>query len=328
MWSTKSIMSSLILSLLLSLFLMAQPSLGKEYPAKPIEILCPYSAAGPMDITSRVIAEIAPKYLGESMVVINRPGAGGSIAAAEIISSKPDGYKIAYLSNIFFASTVKIQKIPFDPGHLVPIANMVEARGGLAVKSDSPYRNLNDLLNYARKSPGNLKWAHTGRGTTMHLNALLLFRKAGVQTTEIPFKGVPEVITALLGGHVDAMSFTYGSASEQLKAGNVRFLVFYGNRRDREMRDVPCTTELGFPEIGNMATLFGFYAHKDTPVKIRETLTDAFKRMSEDPAVRKVIERVGDEPRFGGPEFVREGIRRAEETSVPLLKELGLYVEK
>jgi tripartite-type tricarboxylate transporter receptor subunit TctC len=260
--------------------------------------------------------------------VVTKPGAGGSIAAADVISSKPDGYKLVMLTNIFFATTTKIQKIPFNPSDLIPIANAMEMRAGMLVRSDSPYKTLADLLDYARKSPGKLRWAHAGRGISVHMNAALIFRKAGVETIDVPYKGAPEILTALLGGHVDAITQTHGSIVGNVEAGSVRYLVFYSDRRYRDFPNVPCAAELGFTEVGKLATFFGYYAHKDTPEKIKETLVDAFGKVCEDPGFRKGIEKIGEEPNCGGPEFLKKAIKEAEEIGVPMLKELGLYVGK
>ena len=101
-----------------------------DYPTKPIELLCPYTAGSFIDIMARLIADIAPTYLGQPMVVVNKPGAGGSLAAAEVISAKPDGYKLVALGQGFFAITTKTQKIPFNPDDLVPIANFMAWRLG------------------------------------------------------------------------------------------------------------------------------------------------------------------------------------------------------
>ena len=304
------------------------PALGKEYPTRPMELLCPYTAGGVTDLTARVIAEIASKYLGQPINVVNKPGAGGSIAAADVISSKPDGHKIIWLTNIFFATTTKTQKIPFDPNDIIPIASIMQIKLGMMVKGDSPWRTLAELLDYARKNPGKLRWAHGGRGLTVHLNALLLFKQAGVETIDIPYKGPSEILSAVLGGHVDAMSQQHGSVMDHVKVGSLRYLVSYSDRRFSDTPNVPCTTELGFTEVGKLPTIFGIYAHKDTPEKIKETLIDAFKKTYEDPELRKAIEKFGEEPKFGGPEFTKETIKKAEEAGVPLIKELGLYVGK
>jgi len=318
----------LILSLVFFGIVSIQPALAKEYPTKPVEIVSPYTPGSTTDMACRFVAEIAPKYLGQPVMVVNKTGAGGSIAAADVISSKPDGYKLINLSNGFFATTINTQKIPFDPRYLIPIANVMELRHGLLVRGDSPWKTLGDLLDYGRKNPGKLRWAHAGRGITVHIMTALIFRKAGVETIDLPYKGGPEILSALLGGHVDAIGVPSGGVRDHVKTGMIKYLVVYADRRYSELPEVPSAGELGFTEVGKLAALFGFYVHKDTPEKIKGTLIDVFKRTSEDPELRKGIEKLGEEPKFGGPEFLTEAIKKTEEVAVPMLKELGLYVGK
>jgi tripartite-type tricarboxylate transporter receptor subunit TctC len=299
-----------------------------DYPTKPIELLCPYTAGASIDIMARLIADIAPTYLGQPVAVVNKPGAGGSLAAAEVISAKPDGYKLVTLGQGFFAITTKTQKIPFDPDDLVPIANFMAWRLALMVKTDAPWKSLNDLLAYGKKSPGGLNWAHSGRGTPPHIIALDIFKKAGVQATDVPYKGSPEALAALLGGHIHAASLPYGTVRDQIKAGKVRPLAFYSEKRYSDQPNIPCIVELGFPDAAKLMTYVAIYAHKNTPEQIKTYLTGVSKKIYDDPRFKKLPDIGGEDPQYGGPEFVRQTIRNAEEVGVPILKEIGLYVGK
>lgn len=299
---------------------------GGKYPSAPIEVVVPYVPGGPADLMSRVVAGIASKFLGQPMVVATKTGAGGSLAAADVISSKPDGYKLMCAANSFFATTVKTQKIPFDPHDLVPVANFIEDTIGLAVRTDSPWKTLDDLLEYGKKNPGKIRWAHSGKGNALHTIALAIFRKAGVETVDVPYKGGAELGPALLGGHVDALSGPYPTMSDFVKSGKMRYLVVYSDKRYRALPNVPCLEELGFPQAAGLAVFFGMFIHKNTPNEIQKTLFEAFKKTSETPEFKKGIENIGQEPRFGDPEFLRQAIKKAEDAGVPILKELGLYV--
>jgi tripartite-type tricarboxylate transporter receptor subunit TctC len=326
MWRKMLILVLFVLLIASSSVVSAQ---AKEYPTKPIEVLCSYSGGSLMDLMVRVVAERAPKYLGQPMIVINRPGAGGSLAAAEVVSSAPDGYKITPLTNIFFATTVKMQKVPFNPNDLIPIANIMEYKLGMIVKGDSPWKTFNDLLDYAKKNPGKLRWGHPGRGTSVHLYTLLIFKKAGIEAIDVPYKGgTVENMPALLGGHLDAVATPYGAASEPVKAGLARFVIAYSERRYSDLPNVPSALELGFSEAAKLPTLMGFFAHRNTPEDVQKTLYNALKKTCDDPEFKKEFGKLGEELRFGGPEFVRERIKICEEIGVPLLKELGLYIGK
>ena len=299
---------------------------GAEYPTKPIEMVCPFTAGSSMDILSRLIADISPKYLGQPVVVINKPGAGGSIGAAEVIKSRPDGYKLFMISTGFMANALKVQKVPFEKDDLIPLANFMEYKQGLAVRGDSPWKSLKELLDYGKKNQGELKWAHSGRGIPLHISGLLIFRKAGVKTIEVPYPGSPQVLSALLGGHIDAASIVYGTIKDQVLAGKVRYLTFYTDHRYADQPNVESVVELGFPDAAKLVSYVGLYAHKNTPEPIKAFLIEALKKVYDDPRCKKGIEQIGEEPRFGGPDFIRASIKEEEAAGVPILKELGLYV--
>jgi len=301
---------------------------GKEaYPTKPIEIVVPYTPGTTMDLLARMIGNTAPKYLGQPVVPLNKPGAGGSPAAAEVIAAKPDGYKIMMTTNFFFASTTKTQKLPFNPYTLVPIASFIEYRNGLLVKGDSTYKTLNDLLDFGRKNPGKLSWGHSGRGTSQHMYGLLLFRKAKVETVDIPYKGSPDMISAVLGKHIEASFITYGATTDQVRSGALRYLITVGEKRYSNSPNVPCAVELGFPEMAKLPTYVGLYVHKETPEPIKKLLLDAMTKTYQDADFQKQLQTLGEEPRFAGPDAMKETIKVSEAAAEPMLKELGLYVE-
>jgi tripartite-type tricarboxylate transporter receptor subunit TctC len=299
---------------------------GKEYPEKSIEVVVPYTAGSSFDVLARIVAELAPKYLNQPMIVVNKAGAAGALTAADVISAAPDGYKVALLTTVFFSTATKTQKVPFNPTDLTPIANFSEQKIALVVKGDAPWKSLADLLKYAQQNKGGLRWSHPGRGTISHTNGLILFRKAGVEATDIPYKGGPELLTSLLGGHVETSIITVGMLRDQVKAGKIRPLVFLSDSRYSDYPDVPSVAEAGFPEAGKVKVLLGFYVRKNTPENVKKTLIDACKKIYGDPQFSKKVEELGDEPRFATPESMKETIKKEEDINVPLLKELGLYV--
>lgn len=306
--------------------ILVRHSQGQEYPNKTVELYSGYTAGSAYDIQARLIAEVTSKYLTQPIVVVNKPGAGGSLAAAEVINAKPDGYKFIMLPSTFLAMTVKTQKVSFDPNTLVPIASLTEVKSGFFVKSDSPWKTFRDLIEYAKKNPGKLRWCHAGRGTILHISTTAIFKKAGVEAIEIPYPGSPEMSAAILGGHVDGASGPYSPQKENVKSGKIRYLVFYSDRRYADPPNVPCAPEVGFPEVGRFGSLGGLYIHKDTPERIIKILHDALRKAYEDKSFKDGIENLGEEARFEEAEFNKEYIRKAEEAGVPVLKSIGLYV--
>ena len=288
---------------------------AENYPARAVELYCPYEAGTSMDVMVRLIADIAPKYMGQPMVVVNKPGASGSLAAAEVISGKPDGYKLVSLANLFFASTIHIQKVPFSADDLTPIANFMEYRLCMVVRADSPFKTLKDVIEYARKNPGSLKWSHPGRGTSLHTVALSVFQKAKVQTIDVPFKA--ELLSSLLGGHVHVGSFPYGLVMESVRAGQIRCLAFYGDHRYKDQPNVPSIAELGFPDAAKLATDAALFVRRNTPEHIKNYLIGVSKQIYDDPRFARLPDMGGEDPKYGGPRVAKESIKRAEEITFP-----------
>jgi tripartite-type tricarboxylate transporter receptor subunit TctC len=317
-----------IFSLFIISSFYAQPALAVEYPSKAIELIVPFTAGGTNDLLARLIAQIAPKYLGQPLIVVNKPGAGGSLGAADVIASRPDGYKLLSAPSNFFSTTVYMQKIPFNPNDLVPIGNFMEYKNGLIVKGDSPWKSLGELLDYGRKNPGKLRWAHMNRGSALAMETFIIFKKAGVTAVEVPYPGLPECLNAVLGGHVDASAVSYGGIKDHVKSGGARYLVTYSERRYSEPANIPCALELGFPDAGKIRTFISIYAHKNVPDDAKKVLFNAFKKIYDDPEFKKAFENFGEAPLFVGPESIIEEIQEESKLTIPLLKEWGLYVGK
>lgn len=183
------LLCAIIVALISVVMLSVQSVQAQGYPTKPIEIVVPWGPGVVMDIVSRLVADMGPKYLGQPIIVTNKPGGGGSIGMADVVASKPDGYKMYINNHAYFANTIYTQKLPCDPLDLVPVANLVQQRQAMAVKADSPFKTFNDLLQYGRKNPGKLKWAHLGRGMSPHQIPLLIFKKEGVSAIDAPYRG-------------------------------------------------------------------------------------------------------------------------------------------
>ena len=316
-----------LIATVVSLVLFSPQSLrAQAYPTKPIEIIVPWGPGTSVDIVARMVADLSKKYLSQPMIVTNKPGATGTVGAADVIASPPEGYKLYTNGHLYFANTINTQKLPFDPHDLVPLASCVDLRQGMAVNADSPFKSFGDLLAYAKKNPGQLKWGHGGRGIAYHLTPLLIFKREGVSTIDVPYKGgTSELIPALLGGHVDMGSTIYLTMVEQARAGKVRFLMWYSDRRYKDTPNVPAITELGYPDAF-LPAYQTFFIHKNTPEHIKKILMDAFKKIYDDPAFQTAIAKINMDPRWEGPDSINESIKKSVAIVVPILKELGLYV--
>ena len=307
---------------------LVSPSYGQNFPVKPIEIMCMLPPGSSMDILARVSAEVAPKYFGQPMVVINKPGAGGALAAMDVVNAKPDGYKLVTLSNNSFMSTFKTQKLMFNPNQLIPMWSMIMFKTGMFIRADAPWKSLEELIEYARKNPDKVSYGHHGRGLSVQVAASLIFKRAGVRIIEVPHKGSAESMTALLGGHIDVLTTSYATATPHVQAGKIRAIVTYEGQRYQDHPGVPTATELGYRDVEKLSTYVGLYGHRDTPEPIKKILSETLRKTCEDPDFKKGIEKVGEEHRCETPEFAMEAIRKGEEVVVPILKELGIYVDQ
>jgi tripartite-type tricarboxylate transporter receptor subunit TctC len=279
-------------------------------------------------MVARLVADISRKYFAQPIFVTDKPGAVGSIAAADVISSKPEGYKLLCNNHPYFAGTVHTQKLPFDPHDLVPLASLMELRMGLCVKADSPFKTFKDVVIYARKNPDTLKWAHPGRGTPPYITPKIIFEREKVSLIDVPFKGgAVEAATALMGGHVDLATVTHGAVVEHVRAGEVRYLMYYTDERYKDSPNVPTAAELGYLDavVPSYTSLF---IHKDTPENIKKMLVDVCKKVYDDPEFQSGLRKIEGDPKWGGPEFLEESIKKSERIAVPVLKEAGLYVGK
>ena len=317
-----------VVALVLLVLLPVLSVWAQSYPTRQIEIVTRNTPGGSSDVLARMIAEHGTRILGQPMVVVNKPGAAGALSAADVIASKPDGYKILQNAHDFFAITVHTQKVPFNPKDLVPLCMFMGVKTGLLVRADSPIKSFDDFIKSIRNDPQALRLADTGKGTPPSLSlAVILKQVTGSLQKVIPFKGTTEMIAALLGGHVDVATAAYGPTMEHIRAGKLRLLAVYDEKRYKESPNVPNIVELGYPKAW-FPGLFGLFIHKDTPEPIKKTLLEACRKMYNEPEFQKGIERLNADPMWLEPEIVTEKIRTLEVASIPLLKEIGMYVER
>lgn len=229
----------------LCIFLLPAMGLAAEkFPSRAITIICAYSPGGSWDTISRLIAEDMKAEFGVPTEVKNKPGASGTVALMELLKSKPDGYTMCTVGTGVMTESL-VRKVPYDLYRdVIPVANFSGTEYGLAVKSESPFKTYRDLVEYARKNPGAVKYAASGLRVPQNLQMVTIAEFEKIKWTVVPIKGTSEGIAALLGGHVTAYS---GSMAmyPQIKAGKIRPLAIYSAKRLDLLPDVACVTELG-----------------------------------------------------------------------------------
>ena len=261
---------------------------AQAFPSRPIKYICPWPAGGSTDVVMRAIAESAGKALGTTVVIENKPGAGGMMAPNELVNAKPDGYTLAQLPHGVFRIP-HMQKTQFDTlKDFTWIACLTGYTFGLVVPAASPIQNIKDYVDFARANPEKMTYGHTGLGTSPHLAIEEFAQKAGIKLTNVPFKGNAENMQAILGGHIMSASDATGWGVH-VDAGKLRLLTTYGSKRTKRWPTVPTLTELGYATVSDSP--FGVGGPKGMDPAIVKTIHDAFKKSLDDPAVLAVFEK-------------------------------------
>src|SRR5579859_2064577 len=219
-------------------------SAQSPFPSRPVHIFVPYSAGGGVDILARTLGEAVSRRWGQSVVVENRPGAGGLVASQALVASAPDGYTLIVVASGHATNAFLYPKIPYDTfKDFTPISLLASSANILLVRADSPFKSLNDVIAQARAKPGSLSFGHAGNGTSTHLAGELLKRLAGIDIEAISYKGGAPAINDLLGGQIP-MSFNNApEAAGQLEAGTQRALAVTTASRTPFLPDVPAIAE-------------------------------------------------------------------------------------
>jgi tripartite-type tricarboxylate transporter receptor subunit TctC len=265
---------------------IALPSLASAqapaFPNRPIRYICPWPAGGSTDAVIRALAESAGKSLGQTIIVDNKPGAGGLLGANEMMNAKPDGYTLTQLPHGIFRIP-HMQKVQYDPlKDFTWIACLTGYTFGLVVPADSPIKSIKDLVAYAKANPEKFTYGSTGTGTSPHLAVEEFAQRAGIKLTHVPFKGNADNMQAILGGHVMGASDATGWGPH-VESGKLRLLATYGSKRTKRWPNVPTLDELGYKTVSDSP--FGVCGPKGMDPAVVETLHEAFRRTLNDPAV-------------------------------------------
>ena len=275
--------------------LVTGPSTAADYPTRPVQLMVAYPAGGGTDIAARIVAAIAEKHLGQTIVVVNRGGAGGQVGWTDMSRARPDGYYMGFI-NLPALNTVILdpeRKAAFKVDAFVPVINQVLDPGIIWLKADSPYKTLKDLVAAARKNPNKITAGTTGILSDDHLAILMLEEAApGAVFRIVHLEGGAPQGTAILGGHLDVAFDNVGAVVRRIKSGEVRALAVLDTQRSRFLPDVPTTPELGFPTVISNSTR-GIAVPKGTPAPVIKKLEQVFKKAMEDPEHVKKMEEVG-----------------------------------
>jgi tripartite-type tricarboxylate transporter receptor subunit TctC len=223
-------------------------SAQEAFPSKPVKIVVPYAAGGPADLLARGVAEKLGPRLGQPVVIENKPGAGGHLGAEQVARGAADGYTLVLATIAHNGAVALYPKLRYDPTReLKPVILLAEAPSILIVKQDLPARSVQELLALARSQPGKLSYGSAGNGSAMHMAAELFRYMSKVDYVHVPYRGGAPAMADLLGGQVDMLFESLGTAHPHLKTGKVRALAVTGTTRSPSLPDVPTVAEAGIP---------------------------------------------------------------------------------
>src|SRR3989441_3643281 len=320
----RSRMPSLARIAVLGLFL-ALPAMAQEFPSRPITLICPWPAGGSTDTHLRRFAEVAAKYLGQPVLIENKPGGGGTIGPGHIAqTAKPDGYSLSQMHMGAFRIP-HMQKLAWDPVRdFTYIIGLSGYTFGVVVKSDSPFKSFRDLLDYARANPGKMSYGSTGTGTSPHLLMEEVSMKTGVQFLHVPFKGNADSTQALLGDHIMAQSDSSGWG-RFVDAGQFRLLVTFGRTRTKHWPTVPTANDLGLDMV--YSSPYGIVGPRGTEPRVVKILHDGFKKALDDPENLKVLDQLDQELWYQSSEDYAKYARETLQRERALIERLGLLAK-
>jgi tripartite-type tricarboxylate transporter receptor subunit TctC len=299
------------------------PDTPDEYPSQEITVLVPYTAGGPTDLAARTMGAHLEKALGRPVIVENLPGASGSEAYQELVSSDPDGHTLALVAAPSAVVTPMIQDVPYDAGSFATIGVITEVPSVLAVGADSEFRDATAFLAAARQRPGELTVGVPGATTSQAIELRRLASEYGVQVTAVPFNGNAELIQAVLGGNVDAVLINVSAdVRAQFDAGAFRPLAISPAERVDYLPDVPTLAELGFPELTYSTSLFGLGAPAGTEPEIVSRLETAMRDGLADPGVRQQLDEAYVPDEFIGADAFRARLDEIVRVYGPVAREL------
>jgi tripartite-type tricarboxylate transporter receptor subunit TctC len=301
-------------------------SAQSSFPSKPVHIFVPYAAGGGVDILARTLGDVVSRQWGQTVIVENRPGAGGLVASQALVTSPPDGYTLIVVASGHATNPFLYPKIPYDTfKDFTPISLLASSPNILLVRADSPFLTLGDIIAQARAKPGSLSFAHAGTGTSTHLAGELLKNLAHVDLNAIPYKGGAPAINDLLGGQIP-MSFNNGPESVgQLEAGTLRALAVTTASRASFLPHVPSMVE-AVPGY-DTEVWWGLLGPAGMPPDLLAKLSHDFVAALNTEPVRERLAKLGAAPIGSSSEQFDAKIRADYKKWGPIIEAAGIKAE-
>jgi tripartite-type tricarboxylate transporter receptor subunit TctC len=303
---------------------------AEQYPSKVITIVVPFSAGGPTDTSARLLAKTMGAALKTQMIVENVAGAGGTVAAAKVATSPPDGYTIFFHHIGFSTAPSLYRKLPYDTiRDFEPIGLIGDVAMTMVARKDFPAKDLKELITYVKANREKVNLANAGLGAASHLCGMLFMSAIQTDFTTIPYKGTGPAMNDLLGGQVDFMCDQTSNTISQIKAGKIKVYGVTTKSRVSALPQVPTMQEAGLPGF-EISVWQGLYAPKGTPKAVIDTLSRALQTALADPALKKRFEELGTDAASkenATPAALRKHLKSEIDKWAPIIKKSGVYAD-
>jgi tripartite-type tricarboxylate transporter receptor subunit TctC len=278
-------------------FIAAPQARAAEYPTRPIKLVVPYAAGGPTDVLGRLVGDYLGRDLKQTVVVENKAGAQGAIAAEAVARSEPDGYTLfVTAASIFVLNPLLYKKLPYDPARdFRMLALITDLPVIMEVNPSVPARTVAEFVAYAKQNPGKLNFGSAGTGGTTHLAGEMFRQMAGIEMTHVPYKGAGPALTDLLSGNIQLMFDTVGTALPPVKAGSLRALGVSSAQRIPDLPDVPTIAESGYPDY-SVSVWYGIAAPSKLPDDVAQKINASLDRALNDEVFRASLQKIGFAP--------------------------------
>lgn len=281
--------TSFALAAFASAALLASPVQAADYPTKQMELVVPYAAGGGTDLLARTLADALKTHLPQPVGVVNKPGGSGAIGFSEIAAARADGYRIG-MGTVEMVTLPPLGMVSFKVADFKPVARLNAEPAAITIKADAPWNTIEEFLAYAKENPEKVKVGNSGTGAIWHLAAAALEDKTGVKFTHVPYEGANPAVTALLGGHIEAVAVSPGEVINHVKSGAFKTLVVMSDKRAKGFDDVPTLKEKGIDL--SIGTWRGIVVTKKVPDATIAILEKAIKAASEGQAFQETLDRM------------------------------------
>ncbi|RMX06645.1 tripartite tricarboxylate transporter substrate binding protein [Corticibacter populi] len=323
----KQFLAAVALAAALGAASLAQAQAPQTWPNRAVTLVVPASAGGTTDLAGRMLSQPLGQRLGQSIVVDNKAGGNGAIAANIVRRASADGYTLLMQYSGFHVISPHVTKEPqWQQADFIPVANVLSAPQIVVVRGDLPVNTLDELIAYAKAHPGQLNYASSGNGSLQHVTGVQLEQQAGIQMVHVPYRGTGPALQDLLGSQVD---LTFGTAPPfvpHVQSGRLRVLAVTGATRLSSFPEVPTTAEAGYPGV-NATSWFGVFAPKGTPQPVIDRLVGAIEEVTAEPAFVQSATEQGAAADFQGPQAFGERVRADYEAWGQTVRSAGILPE-